>query len=108
MTSELSHKSAAKDGASSGVNPPSKASRSNVPAGLLAAQQILGNRAVSGLVQSTALQGGQTVLVPRADVRAVPGGKAASSAELSAQPGSGAPLPADVRGFFEPRFGEDF
>lgn len=88
MMSELSRKSASKDDTSSGVNARTKAAESKGFDGLLAAQRTLGNRAVSALVQSAR--------------------RAANPAAMSAQLGTGERLPADVRGFFEPRFGQDF
>ena len=102
MTSELSHKNASKDGSSSGVNARPRPARSDFHAplsGLLAAQRTLGNHAVSRLMQSAALQGGRALIGH---------GAQHSPAEALTQLGTGERLPADVRSFFEPRFGEDF
>ncbi len=49
----------------------------------------------------------QTALIQRAG-SAAPVGEIDVSAAVRATEGSGAPLPSDVRSFFEPRFGHDF
>ncbi len=107
MTSELSHKSASRDGpSSSGVTSRQKAPESKILAGLFTAQRILGNHAVSGLVQSVGLPH-MRAIIHGGDVSTTPGRDGASPAAISAQLGAGEQLPADVRGFFEPRIGQD-